>query len=106
MTDKKIRANFQTMSELIFPARRSRNQREKEILIAEAQRGRAATKSRHISRKDAKAARSEITGKNYSYEFSFFASELGDFSPWREEFPTPSAFNSQIICAGRASFEL
>jgi hypothetical protein len=25
-----------------------------------------------------------------------FPSELGDFAPWREEFPTPSAFSFQI----------
>jgi hypothetical protein len=33
-------------------------------------------------------------------------SKLGDFAPWREEFPTPSASSFQIICAGRVNLEL
>ena len=35
-----------------------------------------------------------------------FPSELGDFAPLREQFPIPSAFSIEIICAGRANFEL
>jgi len=40
-----------------------------------------------------------MAGENHSEEFSSFPSELGDFAPWREEFPTPSAFSFQIICS-------
>ena len=38
--------------------------------------------------------------------FSSFSSKLGDFAPWREEFPTPSALSFQINCPGHANFEL
>jgi hypothetical protein len=42
---------------VIDPVRRCRNQREEEIQPQRAQRGRAATEIRNISRKDAKAAK-------------------------------------------------
>jgi len=35
-----------------------------------------------------------------------FPSKLGDFALLREEFPIPSGFSFQIICAGHANFEL
>jgi hypothetical protein len=54
----------------------------------------------------AKTQRSERTVKIICENILSFPSELGDFAPWREEFPTPSTFSFQIICAGRANFEL
>jgi hypothetical protein len=63
-------------------------------------RGIAATKSRSVSRKDAKAQRSDIAGDNHSQEFSSCPSKLGDFAPWRRNFRLSSF---QIICIVRSN---
>ena len=73
--------------------------------------------NRIISRKDAKAAkenglsfrpRGEIFLRSLAFALGMtrLGVSLGDFAPWREEFPAPSAFSFQIICVGGANFEL
>jgi len=71
-------------------------------LTTKAQRGEAATQSRSISRKDKKAAKA---GDSIVRVY-ILPSKLGDFAPWREEFPTPIALSFQINCAGHANYEL
>ena len=67
--------------------------------------------NRIISRKDAKAAkenklsfrpRGEIFLRSLAcVGMTRLGVSLGDFVPWREEFPAPGAFSFQIICVGR-----
>jgi hypothetical protein len=72
--------------------------------------------NRIISRKDAKAAKENgchfdqgeksFLDPSHSLGMTRIGMSLGDFAPWREEFPAPSAFSFQIICVGGANFEL
>jgi hypothetical protein len=64
----------------------------KEYSPQSSQRGRAATETRNISRKDAKAAKVGKNGEKNSQEYLSFRSTLGAFAPWREEFPNPRIF--------------
>ena len=57
----------------------------------------AATETRNISRKDAKAAKVGKNGENHLREYFTFPSELGAFAPWREEFPNPRTFDFRNI---------
>jgi hypothetical protein len=49
---------------------------------------------------------SEIKSQNDLRMFLTFPHNLGAFAPWREKWPIPIAFRSQIICAGRENFEV
>jgi hypothetical protein len=48
---------------------------------------------------------SEIKGGNVLPSFFTFPHNLSAFAPWREKYPIPIVFRSQIICASRENFE-